>query len=185
MIRDATPDDAERIAEIYAEQVLYGTATAEEVPPDAAEMARRMAAVSADGKPWIVWQDPANVAGYAYLRAYHPRAAYRHTVENGIYIAPESRGRHVGRALLAALIERAGAAGARQMVASITAQGGDASIALHTGAGLCRTGAADGHYRKVRPRYGTACIYSARLLRIDDSTAVRYPSQCGRSRFSA
>lgn len=165
MIRDATPEDATRIAEIYAEQVLYGTATAEEVPPDATEMARRMAVVHADGKPWIVWQDPADVAGYAYARAYHPRAAYRFTVEDGIYIAPESRGRRVGHALLAALIERAAAAGARQIVASITPQGGEASIALHAAQGFVERGRLLG----VIEKFGRSldCVYMQRAIITD------------------
>ena len=43
--------------------------------------------------------------GYAYAGPYRPRPAYRFTVEDSIYIAPEARGRGVGRALLGTLIE--------------------------------------------------------------------------------
>ena len=162
MIRDAAPEDAERIAEIYAEQVLYGTATAEEEPPSVGEIAARMAAVGAARHPWLVWQDPSTIAGYAYARAYHPRAAYRATLEDGIYIAPESRGRRIGGALLAALIERSAATGARQMIASITPQGGEASIALHAAHGFVERGRLIG----VIQKFGRTldCVYMQRSL---------------------
>lgn len=162
MIRAALPADAPRLAAIYAEQVLYGTATAEEVPPTPDEMAARLAAVTQGGHPWLVWQDVHEVSGYAYCRPYHARAAYRHTVENGVYIAPEARGRRVGHALLGALLTRAAAAGARQMVASITPQGGDASIALHTAHGFVERGRLIG----IIEKFGRTldCVYMQRDL---------------------
>ena len=45
------------------------------------------------------------VAGYAYAGAFRERPAYRFTVENSIYIAPEMHRRGIGRALLMRLID--------------------------------------------------------------------------------
>ena len=44
------------------------------------------------------------VAGYAYAGPYRPRPAYRFSVENSIYIAPETHRRGIGRVLLDRLI---------------------------------------------------------------------------------
>jgi len=140
VIRAATPSDAAAFAAIYAEQVLHGTATAEEVPPTAAEFAGRMAGVAEAGLPWLAAERGGQVIGYAYARFYHARAAYRWTVEDGIYIAADARGMGVGRALLGALIDACTAAGRRQMIASITAQEGEASIALHRAFGFTEAG---------------------------------------------
>lgn len=139
MIRAATPADAAAITAIYNEQILLGTATAEEVELGEAEMAARMATVAAERLPWFVW-DGGDVLGYAYARPYHSRAAYRWTVEDAVYVAADARGQGVGGALLSALVSACEAAGKRQMIASITAQGGDASVALHARAGFAEVG---------------------------------------------
>ena len=40
------------------------------------------------------------IAGYAYCAPWKLRPAYRHTVENSIYLAPQSAGRGLGTLLL-------------------------------------------------------------------------------------
>lgn len=140
LVRTATPADAAAFAAIYAQEVLHGTATAEEVPPTIEEFAGRMAAVADAGLPWLAAERDGRVIGYAYARFYHARAAYRWTVEDGIYIAADARGMGVGRALLGPLIEACTAAGRRQMIASITTEGGEASIALHRAFGFTEAG---------------------------------------------
>lgn len=140
MIRLASPADAAAIVAIYNEQIVHGTATAEETPISAEEMAGRMAAVAEAGLPWLLAQAGGAVAGYAYARPYHGRAAYRWTVEDAVYVAAPSRGRGIGSTLLGALIPAVEAAGKRQMIASITAQNGEASVALHAAHGFRETG---------------------------------------------
>jgi L-amino acid N-acyltransferase YncA len=140
-IRPATPADIPAITRIYAEAVINGTASFELTPPDEAEMARRMSALTAAGYPYLAAESGRTLAGYAYAGAYRPRPAYRLTVEDSVYVAPEAQGRGVGRALLAALIEAAGACGYRQMLAVI----GDsprqaASIGLHAALGFRQVG---------------------------------------------
>jgi phosphinothricin acetyltransferase len=130
-IRPATRADMAAVAAIYAQEVLHGTATAEEVPPGEDEIARRFAEFTGGGHPWLVAELDGQVVGYAYARPYHARAAYRWTVEDAVYIAADARGRGIGTALLGALIPACRAAGRKQMIASITVQGGEASIALH------------------------------------------------------
>jgi L-amino acid N-acyltransferase YncA len=80
------------------------------------------------------------LAGYAYAGPYRARPAYRFTVENSVYVAPEAQGRGVGRALLKALIEAAECSGYRQMIAVIGDSGQMASIALHAALGFAYVG---------------------------------------------
>ncbi len=82
------------------------------------------------------------VAGYGYVSPWRPKPAYRHTVEDTVYLAPGATGRGLGRRLLAELLARAGQAGARQMVAVIADAGADseASIALHRALGFAHAG---------------------------------------------
>lgn len=142
LVRPATPDDLPAIAAIYAEAVVHGTATWEYDPPDLAEMARRHDALVAAGYPYLVAEADGALAGYAYAGSYRPRAAYRHTVENSIYVAPALKGRGVGRALLAALIDDCAARGFRQMVAVIGDSANAASIGLHAALGFAMIGTA-------------------------------------------
>lgn len=139
-IRPASADDAAAIAAIYAHHVIHGTATFEIEPPDAAEIAARMARVRAAGLPWLVALDPAGaVIGYAYASAFHARAAYGRTCEDAIYIAHDRLGQGLGKALLAALLEACTAAGQRQMIALIAGTE-PASVALHARAGFVEAG---------------------------------------------
>ena len=51
--------------------------------------------------------------GYAYASPYRTRSAYRFTVEDSIYVAPEAQRRGIGAVLLQAVIERCAGAGMR------------------------------------------------------------------------
>lgn len=135
-LRPALPADAAALAAIYAPAVLHGTATFELDPPDATEMARRLAAISEAGYPYLVAEVSGVVVGYAYLAAYRARPAYRWTVEDSVYVADGMQGRGIGRALLQALVAAGEARGYRQVVAVIGDSRQSASIALHRSAGF-------------------------------------------------
>jgi L-amino acid N-acyltransferase YncA len=124
------------VREIYALEVREGTASFELEPPSLSEMTERFAAIEAAGLPYLVAALDDRIAGYAYAAPYRPRPAYRHTVEDSVYVARWARRQGVGRALLAALIERASARGMRQMVAIIGDSAHRASIELHARAGF-------------------------------------------------
>jgi L-amino acid N-acyltransferase YncA len=136
LLRPATAADIAAIAAIYAPAVLHGTASFELDPPDEAEMLRRFTSVTDAGYPYFVGTLEGRVVGYAYANAYRTRPAYRFTVEDSVYIAPESQGKGVGRLLLKALIEASTARGYRLMVAVIGDSRNHASITLHRNAGF-------------------------------------------------
>ena len=135
-VRRCTEQDMPEVREIYALEVREGTASFELEPPSLADMAARFAAIEAAGLPYLVVEQDGRIAGYAYAAPYRPRPAYRHTVEDSVYVARWARRRGVGRALLAAVIERATARGMRQMVAIIGDSAHAASIRLHAEAGF-------------------------------------------------
>ena len=138
-IRPAVPGDIEAITEIYGHHVLNGLGTFEEIPPDQAEMATRMAGVEAYGLPYLV-ADDGHVLGYAYAAPFRTRAAYRFTVEDSIYVSAGQVGRGVGKALLGRVIEICGDKGLRQMMAVIGDSDNAASIGLHKSMGFEHTG---------------------------------------------
>ena len=139
-IRPATPADAPAIAAIYGHHVLHGLGTFEEEPPLAPEIEARMAAVEKTGHPYLVATSDNRVQGFAYAAPFRPRAAYRYTVEDSIYIAPEAVGQGVGRALLSAVIAACEALGKRQMIAVIGDSANAASIGLHAALGFEHSG---------------------------------------------
>ena len=141
MIRAATPADAAAIAAIYAPHVLTGTASFETEAPDTAEMAARLARVQDRGWPWLVWEADGTLLGYAYASQFRDRAAYRATCENSIYVAAAAARQGIGRALLLALFDAAGAAGFCEMIAVIgDGNGNHASVGLHHACGFAPAG---------------------------------------------
>ncbi len=145
-IREAQEADLGAILEIYGHHVLHGLASFEETPPDPAEFRRRWHTIRERGLPYIAAVEgrdarDGEILGYAYAGAYRPRPAYRHSVENSVYVAPGAHGRGIGAALLARLIADCEAlAWVRQMVAVIGDSENTASIALHEKLGFRRVG---------------------------------------------
>ncbi|MGC7096259.1 N-acetyltransferase family protein [Amycolatopsis lurida] len=139
-LRAATREDLPEIAEIYAHYVRTSVATFEITPPDAAEWERRFAAVTEAGLPFLVAEADGAVAGYAYCVQWKPRPAYRHAVENSIYIAPDAAGRGFGGALLDELLARCTEAGIREVIAVIADSGDPASAELHRRRGFTEAG---------------------------------------------
>jgi phosphinothricin acetyltransferase len=139
-IRPSRPQDMGALTAIYRHHVLTGTASFETEPPDEAEMARRRADLLDRGMPHLVLARDGVILGYAYAGPYRPRAAYRDTVENSVYLAADAIGHGFGRRLLAALITECEALGLRQMVAVVGDSANLPSIRLHERAGFRRVG---------------------------------------------
>lgn len=135
-IRLARASDAATIAALYRPYVETSHFTFEEVAPDADEIAARMGNPI---HPWLVIEEGGAVLGYASTSPMRNRAAYRWSVETGIYLSAGVQGRGVGRQLLRAhldLLERQGFVTA---VAGI-ALPNDASIRLHERLGFTLSG---------------------------------------------
>lgn len=140
LIRPSTDADLGAITEIYAHHVQHGTGTFETTPPTAAEMATRRADVLAKGLPWLVLEDAGEVLGFAYGNWFKPRPAYRFSVEDSIYMAPQACGKGLGRALLAELLAALERAGVRKVMAVIGDSANAGSIGVHTALGFEQAG---------------------------------------------
>lgn len=139
-MRPASADDLPAVHAIYAHHVLKGLASFEEAPPSLDEIRRRHADVLGHGLPWLVADFSGQVAGYGYCSLYRSRSAYRHTLEDSVYVRQDMLGKGVGSALLAALLERCEALGYRQVIAVIGDSANAPSIQLHASHGFLRAG---------------------------------------------
>jgi L-amino acid N-acyltransferase YncA len=140
-VRPATSEDLHAIGAIYAHHVQTGVATFELTAPDRAEWDRRLRTARERELPFLVATFDDSVIGYAYCAPWKARPAYRHTVEDSIYLAPEATGRGVGGMLMTALLDGCAAVGIREVIAVIVdTDDAAASIALHRKHGFADAG---------------------------------------------
>ena len=130
IIRPYTPADIAEVTKIYGHYVRDTVITFETEEPSEAEMGNRFATIAGKGHPLLIAEKDGKVIGYAYASTYRPREAYRFTCEDSIYLAPDAVGLGLGTKLLTRLIEDAGKAGLKQMLAVITAERAN-SIRIH------------------------------------------------------
>ncbi|MDA0701786.1 MAG: GNAT family N-acetyltransferase [Proteobacteria bacterium] len=146
VLRESIGGDLAAIQAIYGHHVLNGFGSFELAAPDFEEIASRRDMVIGLGLPYVVAEWRGRVAGFAYAGPFRPRPAYRYTVEDSIYVAPDATGCGLGSALLAALIARCETLDYRQMVAVIG--GGEArnagSVRLHARHGFRMAGQFEG-----------------------------------------
>lgn len=150
LLRDATPADMGAVAALYAREVLEGTATFEEVPPTAGEMTARLLAVRAKGLPWLIAEVDGKTQAWAYASPFRPRSAYRYAVESSVYVSETAQRTGLGRSLMAEVIARCRAQGMRQVIAAISNDRSDGSIALHAALGFRTVGT----YSRVGWKFG-------------------------------
>lgn len=139
-LRPATPADLAAVAAILAFYVTNTVATFEEDPPDVAQWRQRLGDLTERKLPFVVAETGGTIAGYAYASPWRPKPAYRHTVEDSVYLAPGQRGRGLGRLLLESLLAGCADAGVRQVIAVIADSGEPASMALHRACGFTDAG---------------------------------------------
>jgi L-amino acid N-acyltransferase YncA len=147
-VRDAVPADAGRCAAIYAPYVRDTTISFETEPPDAAEMARRIAEARRE-HAWLVLEDGAGVTGYAYGGPFMSRAAYRWSATVSVYLDGARRRSGGGRALYTALLDRLAERGFHTVLAGV-ALPNEASEGLHRALGFELAGT----YRRVGWKLG-------------------------------
>jgi L-amino acid N-acyltransferase YncA len=144
MIRAATASDADAIARIYNHYITNTIVTFEEDPISSADMASRLAEVTAASLPWIVVEQDGEVFGYAYATKWKGRCAYRFSVESTIYLAPGATGKGFGTTLyerLVAILRE----GSTHVVIGGIALPNAASVALHERLGFEKVA----HFREV------------------------------------
>lgn len=137
-LRPMHANDAQAVLAIYAGGIATGHATFEERPPEWAEWdAGHLTACR------LVAEDGGTVLGWAALSPVSGRCVYGGVAEVSVYVAPEARGRGVGRLLLARLVEDAEAVGIWTLQAGIFPEN-TGSVELHRKAGFREVGLREG-----------------------------------------
>ncbi len=141
-VRRAQPADVPAIAAIYNHYVLNATCTFA-TEPEGDEYWQAWQLARCDALPALVVEEADGVIGWGTLSRWNSRCAYRYSVEDSVYIHPAHHRRGIGRAILAALIDHARAAGHRNMIAQI-ADHQPASESLHARFGFRKVGVLEG-----------------------------------------
>jgi L-amino acid N-acyltransferase len=149
-VRLAERRDAEAIRTIYNVEVAESSVTFDLVPRNLDEQVEWLDEHSG-AHPAIVALDDASdeVVGFGSLSPFHPRPAYRPTVEDSVYVRRDRRGQGLGRLLLDELLRLASDHGFHSVVARIVG-GHEASIALHKACGFALIGT----QREVGRKFG-------------------------------
>ena len=119
MIRRVELQDAKAITTIYNEYVGHSVATFETEPLREEDMRNRIAGIAVRF-PYFVYEEEGKVVGYCYAHLWKERAAYRHTLETTVYLAPGYEGKGIGRELMERLIEECRRDGYRALIACVT-----------------------------------------------------------------
>ena len=133
-VRLASVDDAEAILAIYNHEVQTSTATLDLVPRTLDEQREWIEARSGAFNA-LVAENEGRVVGFAAISPYKERAAYRTTVENGVYVHRNHHGQGIGRLLMTELIAAAAVNGFHAMIARIESSN-VASTKLHEACGF-------------------------------------------------
>ena len=129
-ITSLVPGDWDDVARIYADGIAFGVATFEtEVPTweawDRAHLAGHR----------LLARDGRRAAGWAALTPVSARPVYAGVAEVSVYVGAEARGRGVGTALLAALVDSSEAGGVWTLEAGILPEN-EASVRMHERCGF-------------------------------------------------
>ncbi|HEY1628001.1 MAG TPA: GNAT family N-acetyltransferase [Streptosporangiaceae bacterium] len=139
-VRQVQAADLDQVARIYSHYVRTSVATFETEPPGVADWEQKVDGILGRDLPFLVAEADGMISGYCYATPWRARAAYRHTAEDSVYIAPDQTGRGIGSVLLGALLDACAASDVRQVIAVIADSGSDASEKLHAKFGFAHAG---------------------------------------------
>jgi len=135
MIRTARAADAAAIAHFWNPMIRDSVVTFNSAEKSPEEIAASIAATAARGHGFLVAEEAGAVLGFASYGQFRGSVGYRHSFEHTVILAPEARGRGVGRALMAALAEHARAARGHSLIAGVSGENAP-GIAFHRAIGF-------------------------------------------------
>lgn len=133
-IRPLEPSDWSAVERIYREGIATGNATFEAEPPSWEEFDHGKVAV-----PRLVAELDGDVVGWAAAAHISSRCVYEGVLEHSVYVAEETRGRGVGRMLLAAFLEASEERGVWTVQSGVFPEN-ESSLALHERLGFRTVG---------------------------------------------
>lgn len=138
-LRPAVASDAVRIADIYNEAILNGTATFDTEVKTSEERLAWLMDHQRTNLPVMVAEVNGFVIGFAALNQWSPRKAYDTTAELSFYVDAAFRGKGTGKMLLEQIVLAGQSAGLHCLVSRIT-EGNGVSIAMHERLGFTHIG---------------------------------------------
>jgi phosphinothricin acetyltransferase len=149
LIRPAIDEDLPAMLEIY-NHIIANTTAVWHYEPHTLEMRREwFNQRKQDGFPVFVAVETGKLLGFSSIGSFRPWPGYSRTVENSVYVAADSRGKGVAKALMPPLIEAAKELKLHAIVAGIDADN-KASIALHEQFGFVEVA----HFKEVGWKFG-------------------------------
>lgn len=148
-IRPAEHTDLPAILAIYNDAVLNSTAAYDIEPSTLEQRTAWFEERARQGFPVVVAEVDGAVIGFGGYGKFREKPGYRFTVEHTVYVAPDRRGRGIGRALLAELIGRARAQGMHAMVGGIDSENAG-SLRFHLALGFVEVA----RFREVGHKFG-------------------------------
>jgi L-amino acid N-acyltransferase len=148
-IRKAVESDLPEMLLIYND-ILLNTTAVYDYKPHTIEMRQAWFRTKKEqGFPVFTAEDDGKVVGFSSIGPFRAWAAYKYSVENSIYVAPDCRGKGIGKILLPPLIEAAQQLNMHTIIASIDATN-EASLHLHKSFGFEETA----HFKQVGYKFG-------------------------------
>lgn len=139
MIRPAGDADAATIAAIWNPIIRDTVVTFTSVEKTEADVRAVLAARRAAHHPFLVAEEGGMILGFASYFPFRAGPGYARTMEHSINLAPQARGRGLGRSLMAALEHEARARGIHALVGAVSAENAG-SVRFHERLGFTETG---------------------------------------------
>jgi L-amino acid N-acyltransferase YncA len=143
-IRFVRIEDANSIIDIYNYYVLNTEISFEKEAVTIEEMSKRIEE-KIKKYPWIVYEENGKVLGYAYVGKWKERSAYRHTVEDTIYVKESERGKGIGQKLFDGLMEEVVKNKEVHVIMGVIALPNEKSVQIHERNGFSK----EAHFKEV------------------------------------
>jgi len=161
-IRRVNPDDLPTLLEIYNHYVRETAITFDVEPRTLVQRRAWLNGFSLTGRyQCFVANKDGRVVGWASSHPYNERAAYETTVMTSIYLAPDARGRGLGRQLYSYLLEVLDKEDIHRIYGGITLPN-EASVGLHTRMGFELVGI----FQEVGRKFGRYWDVAAYIRRV-------------------
>ncbi|WP_419788025.1 N-acetyltransferase family protein [Pseudodesulfovibrio sp.] len=134
-MRHATRSDLTRIVEIYNSTVPTRLATADTIPVSVDSKLPWFLAHNPDKHPILVHEESDIILGWISFQPFYGRPAYDQTAEISIYLAPEARGKGLGKQLLREALELTPRLGLKTLIGFIFSHN-EPSLRLFSGFGF-------------------------------------------------
>lgn len=148
-VREAIEEDIPAMLEIYNDIIANTTAVWHYDPHTLAMRKEWFDQRKQQGFPIFVAIEDGRLLGFSSIGPFRPWPGYKHTVENSVYVAADSRGKGVANVLMPPLIEAAKQLNLHAIVAGIEAEN-VISIALHKKFGFEEVA----HFKEVGFKFG-------------------------------